>query len=132
MAFTYTSDPAGSNLDAVRFELGDTIAGTHLMADEEINYALQQDASVLKAAARCAESLAARFARETSERSANVTKDHGDKQMHFQRLARKLRARSVPTFIDNHSVADRQAAATDTLDLPSKFRVGMHNNQNRN
>ena len=119
MAFTYTGRPGANDRDAVRFELGDTVAGTHLVPDEEIAYALQQDASVLKAAARCAESLAARFARETSERSGNVTKDHGDKQLHYQRLARKLRARSAPTFIDNADKAERSPSE-------SQFRIGMH------
>lgn len=130
MAFTYSGNPASNEQDAVRFELGDTIEGGHLVPDEAIKYALEQDASVLKAAARCADSLAARFARETSERSGNVTKEHGDKQLHFQRLARKLRARSKPTFVDNSDVADRLANRADTGTVQSKFRIGMHDNYN--
>ena len=43
MSFTYSGDPAASQLDAVRFALGDTIKEGALLQDEEINYLLSQN-----------------------------------------------------------------------------------------
>lgn len=128
MAFSYSGNPNDSDKDGVRFELGDTLRDGHLVSDEEIAYALEKEADILQAAARMAEHLAARFARETTERNANVTKDHGDKQLHFQRLARRLRRRIRSTFIDNSNKVDRFANAADTGVTQPKFRLGMHDN----
>ena len=76
--------------------------------------------NVLKAAARCAEQLAARYARETQERQANITLDHSWKQQHFERLAKKLRARSGRLPLTSGRIrGDRR---------PPRFWLGMHDN----
>lgn len=43
MSFTYSGDPAASQLDAVRFALGDTIKEGALLQDEEINYLISRN-----------------------------------------------------------------------------------------
>lgn len=38
MSFTYSGDPSASELDAVRFAIGDTVAVAALLQDEEIEF----------------------------------------------------------------------------------------------
>ena len=56
----------------MRYEVGDTDEKMQLIQDEEIYYALSKEGTVLKAAARCAEALAAKFAREATVRTASL------------------------------------------------------------
>lgn len=122
MAFTYTGDPT-SNRDRMRFELGDTKEAAHIVSDEDIAMAVAQEPTdVLRAAALCAESLAARFARETSEHNAQVTFDHGAKQRHFEQLARKLRARAG---VVSGIIGGRGDLGSSEVSSGSKFRLGM-------
>lgn len=93
MSYSYSGDPAASDKDAVRFEIGDTNEKTQLIQDEEIYYSLQKEGTVLKAAARCAESLAARFAREENVRTSTFASLRSMLQQHYEDLAKKLRVR---------------------------------------
>jgi hypothetical protein len=95
MSYSYSGDPATSDRDAVRYEVGDTNEKIHLVQDEEINYALIKEGTILKAAARIAEGLAARYARESTTRSSVYTSFQGDVQKHYEELSKKLRARSI-------------------------------------
>ena len=116
----YTGDPAVDNIAAVRFEVGDVVEGDYLLSDPEIQYALDREGSILKAAARCAESLAARFAREAGERTAQVTLDQSVKYRHYSMLARKLRNRSQrPIHFGSRS----------GVSAKPQFRIGIHNNR---
>ena len=123
MAKTYGGNPSANRKDAVRFELGDTKASDFLVTDEEIEYALSVESTVLRAAARVAYSLSARFARETTERNANVTIDHAAKQRHFLRLARNLKRREQRSFI---SLAGIDSSGKETK---PRFSLGMHDNR---
>jgi hypothetical protein len=64
MSWNYSGDPAASNKDAVRFEIGDTTYEDQLLTDEEILFALSVEGSIIAAAARCCETLARKYARE--------------------------------------------------------------------
>ena len=118
----YDGDPALNDVAAVRFEVGDTVEGDYLLSEEEINYALHLEGTILKAAARCAEHLAARHAREAGERTASVTIDHSVKYKHFSMLARKLRARSMRPPVMSRTLSGEAASQK------GRFSVGMHDN----
>ena len=106
--------------DKIRLELGDTGPDNWLVSDQMIAYNLRVEGTVMKAAARSAEQLAARFARETQERQSNLTLDHSWKQQHFERLAKKLRARSGRLPLTSGRIrGDRR---------PPRFWLGMHDN----
>ena len=65
MAFTYDS-PFASAKDQVRFMLGDTVEGTLLLQDEEIEWVLQDEGDdVAAAAVRCCEAIIAQLSKET-------------------------------------------------------------------
>lgn len=94
MTFTYTGNPAESDLQAIRFLLGDTDETEPLLEDEEITYLAAQWAmshSVYWAAAEAAEAVAARFAREVTVNSDSQTVSTSELQQKYQQLAQQLR-----------------------------------------
>jgi hypothetical protein len=52
MSWTYSGNPAASDLDRLRFELGDTVAATPLLANEEINFIIAQESKWARRIAR--------------------------------------------------------------------------------
>lgn len=117
--FTFDSDFT-LDRDKVRFEVGDTGPDNYLVSDQMIEYCVSVEGTLLRAAARIAEHLAARFARETQERQANLTLDHGWKQQHFEILAKKLRARSGSVPITSNQIRG--------IGGEGRFKLGMHDN----
>ena len=64
MSWNYSGDPASSDKDAVRFEVGDTDLTDQLLSDEEINFSIASEGNALSASARCCEALSRKFARK--------------------------------------------------------------------
>ena len=129
MSFTYTNNPSERTIDAVRLELGDTLEESHLIEDEEIKYCLQQsNDNVLSAAARGAESIAARFSREETVRFSGSTVDKADVQKRYRELARLLRRRATSSdqFVLNaKSAARHRKNATNANSTHGSFYRGM-------
>ena len=129
MSFTYLNNPNGRDVDAVRLELGDTLEQTHLIEDEEIAYCLKQSGGkVLSAAARGADAIAARFAREETVRFSGSTIDKADVQKRYSELARSLRQRAAASnqfILNTRSAAKHQSNERNTSSTHGAFRRGM-------
>lgn len=136
MTFSYSGDPSASDLDEVRFHLQDTDSTDPLLTDEEIEFVI--DAWVdnvgtnVWAAAICAETIAAKFAREVSVSGDGVSVGVEALQDKYEALALSLRdqhkskvgAAGVPTA--GGTIFD------DTFDSrikPLSFGKGMHDSQ---
>ena len=92
MTWTYTGDPANSNLDAVRFLVGDTDTADEQLQDEEINWLLSENATnIYSAAIQAAETIAAKYAREMNKRVGQLWIDAAEKFKHYNMLATNLR-----------------------------------------
>lgn len=95
MTFTYSGDPAASDLDAVRFLLGDTLSTEPLVTDEEIAYSLdkwyEEFGTHEYVAATLADSIAARYAREASISADGVNVNLGMVAQQYRELAASLR-----------------------------------------
>jgi hypothetical protein len=133
MTWSYSGDPATSDVDQIRFLLGNTVAqgeGDFDLTDEEIQYCLnEQDPTnpsrVYWAAADCADQLATRYYGQSS-----VQKKVGDLQLavsyaglgdEYRRLAKRLmRGRT------RYSVG--APALSDTT--PAAFAMGMFDDPN--
>ena len=134
MSWSYSGDPSDSNLDEVRFWLQDTDSTDQLLTDEEIEFVIAAYAesvgSNLFAAAVCAESVAAKFAREVNVSADNVSVSIQDLQQKYENLALSLR--------DQYKA--KQAGALplaggmlyneypDTTVKPLSFGKAMHDN----
>ncbi len=103
MSFTYNNAPLTDSNDEVRFLLGDKRKDIHLIEDEEITYALdKENNNAHHAAARLADGLSARFAREAIVRTGSITTSHGSVSKQFADLANRLRqAVAVTPFVSN-------------------------------
>jgi hypothetical protein len=88
--FTYV---LATDTGKVRFELGDTLLAEAKMTDTEIEYALSIEGSVIRAAARCAESLAARYAGKDSSRVVQAQWSQANLFKKYSELAIRLRKR---------------------------------------
>lgn len=94
MTWTYSGDPSSSDRDEVRFLVGDTDSGSPLVTDEEIAYVLTDTSSPLQAAARVAESIAARYSRDADRRVGNLSLQSSQRAKAFLELASRLRRRA--------------------------------------
>lgn len=68
MTWSYSGDPATSDLDRVRFIVGDTIADDPILQDGEINAVLAECNNINTAAAKCCSAIVAVFARRCDRR----------------------------------------------------------------
>ncbi len=108
MTWTYSGNPANSLLDAVRYEIGDTKESDPLLSNEEIQYELARSANdVLRAAARCCETIAAQFARLVNSTIGKTSIQAEAKFKHYTQKAKELRRR-----ITSHGTP--YAGGTDT------------------
>lgn len=73
----------------VRFYVGDTTT-PYLLTDEQITLTIDATTSDLAAAALCARSLSARYARQVDTRFETISSSYGQKSTAFEKLARSL------------------------------------------
>lgn len=129
---TYTNDPAGKNLDRVRLETGDTDCATAYLTDAEIQLYLDEEPSVLRAAARAAGAIAAKVARRVDFSHGSVKKNLSQLSTHYLDLMRSLDRRatvgSVVPVVLGVSVAEKEAADTDEAQVQPDFKKGMMDN----
>jgi len=64
MSATYSGDPSASDLDHIRFVIGDTDVNDPLLQDGELNYCLSRESSFYGACALACESIGNRFSQE--------------------------------------------------------------------
>lgn len=95
MSWSYSGSPGDSTLDTVRFYLQDTDSADPLLSDEEIEFVVAQWADIygspIMYAAICAETLAAKFAREVTYSADGVSVGANELQAKYNDLAQSLR-----------------------------------------
>ena len=86
MTWSYSGDPANSDLDSVRFLVRDTDTNDQLVTDEEIGWALAERPNVYSAASLVASTIARDFARKA------INKQVGDFRIDLRGRAEEYRA----------------------------------------
>lgn len=136
--YSYSGDPANSDLDAVRFLIGDTNPGAYILSDEEINWLLALSeandpngkANVTQAAGAAAEAIAAELSREVSYSADGVSISADTLAAKFYTVAEKIRTLGLRSDV----VAAPDVGGIiygETYDdslRPLVFSVGMHDN----
>ena len=136
MTATYTNQPGVRAIDTVRYEVDDrdTIPETDAaLSDEEIQYLLDTNKSVLFAAAAAAESIGGQYATEgTSEQVGDLEIDYGDgTSATYAALAKRIRTRAakqVVPFAGGLTKSGHETAAKDTDRVQPEFTIGMDDN----
>lgn len=84
-------DPAASDINAVRFLIGDMDEAAPQLTDAEITFALDQaNDNTTMAAAICARALAARYARMVDTKFETVESSYSQLRTNYEALARQL------------------------------------------
>ncbi len=92
MAWTYSGDPSLSDLDMVRWHVGDTDVTKQEAQDEEIQASLDRYGSPERAGARVARSLSAKYARLFDKAAGDVRKSLSQISENYGRIADELEA----------------------------------------
>lgn len=115
---TYTGDPAGRPIDAVRLELGKTVSLQYL-TDSEISYNLTRAGNnILLAASYSAETIAGIFADKVDKSMGGSSVSMSQKATAWREKAAALLARAKsPTLTPK---------ASSSAARPLKFGIGQH------
>ena len=132
LQWNYSGDPSTSDLDYVRFRVGDTIPTDPLVDDREIQAMIAQEVNLLMAAASIAEHLAARFARKVAITVGPVSKGMDKLAESYRQLAKDLKKEAyssgaLPSFPAT-KVADKEALQQDDTLTKPNFEIGMFDN----
>lgn len=132
MTWTYSSNPSASDLDEVRFLVGDTDTTSQLVTNEEITYAVAEEGDNLSAAARVAKAIAAKFARKVDRTVGDLRISYSQRQKHYMDLAAELKARSdigaAAPYAGGLSIAEKESVRENTDRVRPSFTKGMHDN----
>lgn len=131
MGFTYSGNPSESEVDAVRFLIGDTDDEEPLLHDEEIIYLSSLwtlQFSIYWTAAMAAEAIAARFAREVTFNSDSQTISTSELQQKYLTMAERLRAlhHAMPMGAGVDAGGMLKGEMLDPTVNPLAFGRGMH------
>ena len=91
MSWTFGNDPQNSIRDRVRILIGDTNPAEPLLEDEVLDWLIKREVNEFLAAARAAEALAARFAREADIAVGDLSLKYSELASHYLELAASLR-----------------------------------------
>lgn len=132
MSFSYSGDPSFSDIDALRFYIGDTDSTSVFLQDEELQFLIDsyydQYGHMLGVAALAAEMCAARCAREVDVSADGVSVSVGQLQQRFNDLAASLRAEYKALNLD---ISMSDFVYDPNLDLslePLSFGIGFMDN----
>lgn len=134
MTWTYGGDPSASELDAVRFLIGDTIEDEPHLSDEEIAWTLTEwmpvHGDIYLVAAECAEQVSVKYAREVTATGDGMSVDMAALQAKFADAALSLRHRAM----ERRGGALPEAGGMDLFERvdftikPFHFGMGVHDN----
>lgn len=132
MAFTYQGD-LSTDLDKVRFHIGDTDSTAVLFTDAEITGALAIYTTVLNTAAALADAQAAKYARRVTTSIDGASLNYSDLAKQFHALAVRLRSQAVTAddagigtpFVGGVSIDAMDTQREDSDREPNRFEVGM-------
>ena len=125
MAWTYSGNPADSDKDAVRFQLGDTDTNHQLVSDEEIAYSLaQNNDSISDTVLELAIALRNKFAAYVNEKTDRVSIRNSDLYEHYKSMVEEIKRDAVLSavpYAGGISKTDKLNNSLDTDNVPPKF-----------
>jgi hypothetical protein len=135
MAWTYSRNPGASNKDAVRFYVQDVFEKTPYLQDEEIEFAIAEEAGeepdsrgLLSSAALCCELLADRFAMQPDTLIGSLQITTSKAAQIFGERADKLRARAQGAglpFVGGQTHSEKRTRRMEPDRVQPLFRRGQ-------
>jgi hypothetical protein len=124
VSWSYDASPLTSNLDAVRFLVGDTDSADQQLQDEEITYLLTVGGGVRMAAYKAAKALASKYARKIDRGVGDLRISYSQKYRQYLTLAEALRvdmASHVAPVVLSLSASAKDTAGLDTDNVTPFF-----------
>lgn len=133
MSWSYSvADLATSTKDQVRLEIQDTNTNLQLLQDEEIEYAISQEATMWGAAARCAEIISRNYLQQADRRMGlRLFILYSKMAEQYSTMAKALRAKAVAMnlpYVGGISVTDKSIDQSNTDAVQPAFSRGMQSN----
>lgn len=142
MTASYSGDPSTSPNDAVRFEVQDTVMTNPLLQDQEIAYAIIQEAGtlpvggytaaqILSSAAHCCEALVRRFSMQADTQLGQLKTTYSKMAVGFAERAAELRARAQGMqgpYVGGLSISDKDGILQDPDRVQPAFTKTEWNN----
>ena len=127
---SYSGNPSASDLDYVRFLIGDTDTTSEQLSDDEINALVTMYGSAINAASYAADSLYAKYARKVNKKIGDLSIDYSDLAKHYKDLATTLRRqasiRLAAPYAGGISKTTKEANEVDTDLVKPSFTKDMH------
>jgi hypothetical protein len=136
MSWTYEGDPRKNVRDAVRWEVQDTNEKAQQLQDQEILYAIEQEAGavppsqgeVLSAAARCMEAISRKWAAQADTELGSLKVDSTKRSKEYAARAKELRNRAVglhAPFAGGQSENEKEKRRTESDRVQPRFQRGQ-------
>ena len=97
MAWTYGGDPANSDRDAVRLQIGDTDSTDPQLTDAEVDYFLSQNGTVNAASLAAVRAIMAEYARLVTKAVGDLRINYSDRLEAYQALEKQMKAKLATT-----------------------------------
>ena len=134
MAFTYGGDPSNSNLETVRFLIGDTDTIDQLLQDAEITYLLTIESKLYDAAATACETIAAKFARKADTSNGTLSEKASQRSLAYERRASLLRSkvnRKVQVFAGGLTISGKDTLDESSTNVQPAFKLNQDRRSGR-
>lgn len=132
MTWTYSGNPSASMIDAVRFHIGDTDVNDPLLSNEEIQYHIDEQVTLLRICSESCLAIAAKFARLMSRNIGGLSADFSAKYRQYMELSDNLLSRDeitpVRPFISGYNREDKSAVEDETDRETTFSRKGIMDN----
>jgi hypothetical protein len=126
VSWSYSGDPGASDLDEVRFLIGDTDTDDQQLSDEEINYLLTSTGSVQAAALGAARSLWAKYSRMVDQKTGDIDIKYSQRRDNYAALIKQLQIGMLPVpYAGGISEDDKQVDEADSDVVQPAFTRGM-------
>lgn len=130
MTWTYSGDPSASELDELRFLLGDTDTTDQQLSDEEINYLLREHGdSVVAAGLAACRRLIAQYSRCVDQKTGDIDLKYSQRIAHYKDVMSMIREGLRPTpYAGGISISDIETVQDDDDRQGPIFALGMLDN----
>lgn len=131
MSFTYSKDPANSDLDQVRYLIGDTEESSYILEDKEIQFEIDNEASLVDAAINAINGILAEIAQNADAVEAeSVSADYSNQVNRYIAVKNQLKDRK-----SSQGKALKSLSSGSTLfdngEPDKNFSIDQHSNKQR-
>lgn len=136
MTWSYSGNPADSDLDRLRFLIGDVDSNDQQLSDEELNFLLAQNSIIVQAAVGACDAIIAKYSRLVDQKTGDIDTKYSQRIAAYENLKKALPTSPAATddsapspwpvpYAGGISEADMDTETDDEDRVGPVFAVGM-------